>query len=948
MEYFWIPIVTILTFVTWTSSRQVVIYSCNGECMKLHWDKIKNKTSKIRGWTESSNSGQQYMTACDVVLSSSDPKPNSWLRTVQINVAAAKMIHITLQFLIKSCPNLDKAYHCVNAFDLYLNQSDHFIQDEHYYPDPLINSWAYKKVAEIRQPTDKKTFKPFDIPVKGRYVLLAFHNYGACSNLYSVEVFFNVCPDEILLESLVSLPITAAPAYDSESIRVEGNCEENTIQVAGSLYVHCTSNGEWNASRLEGRCVCKEDMENIGGKCEDCPDGKYNDQNGLNCTVLPSAPKNVSITFVNQSAVEIRWQPPAITGDLSHVSYDVDCRKSCGGDDDNKCEEACGSYVSYIPNKESLKVTQVIIINLSSFVNYTFLINAMNRASEVAKRKHGVEGNFTTVSVRTKGSIPGKPEVTVKQKGSDVVVSWILEQKNGVIKGYHVTYRREDDALDSEIITTKKEEQKFVDLMEGKTYEIQVIARNNFGIGPAGVKTFTLRNGAAHKSKLIVGPVAGSGGLVLIFLVTVIVMIFFRQRKRQRSLDRIHLRGIEQGTELRAMEPIGQHQYIDPGNYLDLMELLSTFTSELERSKIKLDRLVGQGEFADVYKGTLKTRTGKDVVAVKVLRPGSSEKNQKDFLSEASIVCQFSHPNVIRLKGVVTQNRPMMILTEFLESGSLDHFLKARDRQLTNLQLVGMARGVACGMVYLSGMNFIHRDLAARNVLVGENMSCKVSDFGLSRELSEANQGLAVYQTQGGKIPIRWTAPEALQDRIFSSASDVWSFGIVVWEIMTYCDRPYWDWNNCDVMRRVKSGYRLPPPEGCPKVIHELMLECWDKDKEKRPKFSEIVNRLDNIIRSSEVLNEGITLLVSDISTMEVDVPEFQSVDDWLKAIKMEKYSETLQAANVNNLDKVTQLEDRDLTEMGINLIGHRNKMNRSIKAMKSQFHRTSVDDEEN
>lgn len=119
--------------------------------------------------------------------------------------------------------------------------------------------------------------------------------------------------------------------------------------------------------------------------------------------VLPSAPKNVSITFVNQSAVEIRWQPPAITGDLSHVSYDVDCRKSCGGDDD-KCEEACGSYVSYKPNKESLKVTQVIIINLSSFVNYTFLINAMNRASEVAKRKHGVEGNFTTITVRTKGS----------------------------------------------------------------------------------------------------------------------------------------------------------------------------------------------------------------------------------------------------------------------------------------------------------------------------------------------------------------------------------------------------------------------------------------------------------------------------------------------------------------------------------------------------------------
>lgn len=219
-------------------------------------------------WTKS-NSGQ-YMTACDLDLSSSDPAPNSWLRTVRINVAAAKMIHITLEYFIRNCsnPDITLAYHCANAFDLYLNQSDQFIQDEHYYPNPLINSWAYKKVAEIRQPTDERTFETFNIPVKRRYILLAFHNYGACSNLYFVKVFFNVCPEEILVDSLVSLPRTAAPAYDTKPIQVEGNCEEDTIQLAGSLYVHCTSNGEWNASGLEGRCVCKEDMENVGGKCE--------------------------------------------------------------------------------------------------------------------------------------------------------------------------------------------------------------------------------------------------------------------------------------------------------------------------------------------------------------------------------------------------------------------------------------------------------------------------------------------------------------------------------------------------------------------------------------------------------------------------------------------------------------------------------------------------------
>lgn len=388
-------------------------------------------------------------------------------------------------------------------------------------------------------------------------------------------------------------------------------------------------------------------------------------------------------------------------------------------------------------------------------------------------------------------------------------------------------------------------------------------------------------------------------------------------------------------------------QYIDPGNYLDLMELISTFTNELDRSDTKLEGMIGQGEFADVYKGTLKTREGKKIVAMKVLRPGSSEKNQKDFLSEASIVCQFNHPNVIGLIGVVTQSRPMMILTEFLENGSLDHFLQKRKGQFTSLQLIGMARGVACGMVHLSDMNFIHRDLAARNVLVGENMLCKVSDFGLSRELhAKDDEEPLDYETQGGKIPVRWTAPEALQHRTFSSASDVWSFGVLLWETMSYCDRPYGEWNNYDVIHRVKSGYRLPSPQGCPKVLHSLMLDCWEKDKSKRPKFSEIVSRFDELIRSPELLKDNVSSSVPDTS-VEVNLPEFQSVDDWLKYINMEKYWETFQANGIDTLNKVTQLNEEDLKEVGIKLVGHRNKMKKSIKAMKSQYHNKGMDEDE-
>ncbi|KAJ7379751.1 Ephrin type-A receptor 5 [Desmophyllum pertusum] len=526
-------------------------------------------------------------------------------------------------------------------------QSDHFIKDKALYPNPLQNTAAYENVTRIGRLINERTFETISIINKGKYLLLAFHNDGSCNVLYSVIVRYYVCPAEPLDNSLVSLARTVAPVNDSQPVRVEGSCEKDTVACRGH-------NGEWNTSGLKGKCICIEDMQNVGGTCQACPDGKYNDQNGLNCTVLPSAPMNVDVTFVNQSAVEIRWLPPAITGDKTQVFYDVDCRKPCDTDDEKECvEESCRSDVTYIPYKGGLNVTQVIVTNLLSFVNYTFKVYAKNRASEVAKRKHGVEGNFTTITFRTTGSIPGKPDVSAVQSETAVVVSWRLEEKNGIIKAYHVTCVRKDDASDTKTLTTKKMEQQFEDLKAGKTYEFQVFAENNFGKGPAGVKTFTLRNGGST-DKMITVIAAGGGSFLLIILIIIIAIIVFRRRRSHRSIEKDYMRSIEQGSELQSMDP-DQRRYIDPGNYLDLLELLSTFATELERSQTKLEGLIGQGEFADVYKATLKTREGKDVVAVKVLRPGSSEKNQKDFLSEASIMGQFDHPNVIGLIGVVTK-----------------------------------------------------------------------------------------------------------------------------------------------------------------------------------------------------------------------------------------------------------------------------------------------------
>uniref|UniRef100_A0A8C5RD25 EPH receptor B1 n=1 Tax=Laticauda laticaudata TaxID=8630 RepID=A0A8C5RD25_LATLA len=261
------------------------------------------------------------------------------------------------------------------------------------------------------------------------------------------------------------------------------------------------------------------------------------------------------------------------------------------------------------------------------------------------------------------------------------------------------------------------------------------------------------------------------------------------------------------------------------------------------------------GEFGEVYKGRLKLPGKREIyVAIKTLKAGYSEKQRRDFLSEASIMGQFDHPNIIRLEGVVTKSRPVMIITEFMENGALDSFLRQNDGQFTVIQLVGMLRGIAAGMKYLAEMNYVHRDLAARNILVNSNLVCKVSDFGLSRYLQDDTSDPTYTSSLGGKIPVRWTAPEAIAYRKFTSASDVWSYGIVMWEVMSFGERPYWDMSNQD------QDYRLPPPMDCPAALHQLMLDCWQKDRNTRPRFAEIVNTLDKMIRNPASLKTVATI----------------------------------------------------------------------------------------
>uniref|UniRef100_A0A915D610 receptor protein-tyrosine kinase n=1 Tax=Ditylenchus dipsaci TaxID=166011 RepID=A0A915D610_9BILA len=284
--------------------------------------------------------------------------------------------------------------------------------------------------------------------------------------------------------------------------------------------------------------------------------------------------------------------------------------------------------------------------------------------------------------------------------------------------------------------------------------------------------------------------------------------------------------------------------YVDPTAYEDPNQALAEFTNEIRPENVQVTRVIGAGEFGEVCCGRLTVEDAygqiqQHVVAVKTLLPGSSLKAKKDFLTEAMSMGQFEHENVIHLLGVVTKTEPVMILTEYMINGSLDQFLRTNDNgRLTAYQLVKMLHGIACGMKYLTEKAYVHRDLAARNVLVDDLLTCKIADFGLSRWLTEGS-GEQEYTTQnGGKIPIRWTAPEAINYLKYTAQSDVWSYGVVMWEVFSFGERPYWDWTNHKVIREIENGFRLPCPMDAPQQLYNVMLACWQVDRHERPTFA--------------------------------------------------------------------------------------------------------------
>ncbi|KAI1730652.1 protein tyrosine kinase domain-containing protein [Ditylenchus destructor] len=267
----------------------------------------------------------------------------------------------------------------------------------------------------------------------------------------------------------------------------------------------------------------------------------------------------------------------------------------------------------------------------------------------------------------------------------------------------------------------------------------------------------------------------------------------------------------------------------------------STFTHddqwEIDRRSLRLLRQVGQGQFGEVWEARWNHTMP---VAVKKLKPGTA--NAADFLAEAQIMKRLRHPKLLQLYAVCTREEPFLIVTELMQENLL-HFLQGHGRGSTISQLVDVASQIAAGMRYLEEKNFIHRDLAARNILISHPCCVKIADFGLARLIRENEYEARV----GARFPIKWTAPEAANYNRFTVKSDVWSFGILLTELVTFGRTPYPGMTNAEVLVKVENGYRMGCPPGCPLMLYEIMLQCWHKEPEKRPTFETLQWKLEDL-----------------------------------------------------------------------------------------------------
>ncbi|KAM7365894.1 hypothetical protein PAMP_015375 [Pampus punctatissimus] len=544
--------------------------------------------------------------------------------------------------------------------------------------------------------------------------------------------------------------------------------------------------------------VRKCNMDGVWGPLQGgctCKPG-HQDMNDT-CQEPPSAPVNVTAHLHNDSVLIVTWDPPHDHGGRQEVVYRIKCEKKAEA---RSQWEACRDNVVFLPDSTGLTNTSVSITGLNPQNDYRLSVQAWNDISTL------------------QGASPLSTATVTLHRWKVPVLSTVTP----------VLQISEDE------MTPAPQHQ------------------SRFSIWVTICVLF--------------------GSLLLMIIIPIAVCVMHRNYTKVRSIQEVELLPINSGISFqRQQEPEATLLQADMGEgVVRLLEgisdrLLDSLKEVLvQRNQLTVGKELGKGEFGSVYEGVFTPVEGVDIkVAVKTMRVGiCSQEDLHEFLSEAEIMKNFDHDNVVRLLGVTLereQDSPLpvpLVILPYIKHGDLRRFLIATrygdiPMFVPHQSLLRFMIDIAAGMDYLSSQGFLHRDLAARNCMLGDDLRVCVADFGLSKKIYSSNyyrQKVAI------RVPIKWMAMESLSESVYTTKSDVWSFGVTMWEIVSRGRTPYPGVHNHELLDLLLSGHRLKPPEDCDQKLYEVMQSCWDKEPTQRPGFKELGETLRGLLSELPVL----------------------------------------------------------------------------------------------
>ncbi|XP_056156208.1 tyrosine-protein kinase receptor TYRO3 [Lampris incognitus] len=648
---------------------------------------------------------------------------------------------------------------------------------------------------------------------------LGFSYSGTCALLASVRLYYKWCPG--FAENHVRFDGAGAGSGPRR-----GRCVEAAVE-ATQPERECGADGEWGP--MQGQCMCGPGHESVADACQACRTNYYkpaNESGGcrpcppnsqadrgaaercdcvqgyhrlptepyqLGCTKPPSAPVNLTAHPLNDSTLALLWEPPLDLGSREEVTYSVECLEK--GEGPVSKWERCGEEVVFLPTSVGLTGGHVSVTGLSPDSDYRLCVLAWNA--------------LTLHQMTSSSSSSSSPCSTAGASAT------LLQRK----------------------------------LLMRSTVAPMVSISNSSSV-------------YIWLAVLV----------VLVPLVSAAVYSLRHKYTKPGSVEEVALFPINPGMAYSRSENTDPD--VQPANVVQsVTQLLGGFSDSLlanlrgnliERTQLTLGKELGRGEFGSVYEGIFSPEEGSYVkVAVKTMRVGfHTQEDLHKFLEEAEIMKNFDHKNVVRLLGITLERQqdsdlslPLVIIP-FMKHRDLRRFLVATrygdiPMFVPHQSLLRFMIDIAAGMEYLSSQGFLHRDLAARNCMLGDDLQVCVADFGLSKKIHSCNYYRQVVSI---RMPIKWMAMESLSESVYNVKSDVWSFGVTMWEIVTRGRTPYPGVHNHELLDLLRSGYRPKQPEDCDSKLYEIMWSCWHREVSHRPGFRELGRRLKDLLSELPVL----------------------------------------------------------------------------------------------